>query len=325
MISIMMVHAASGETVSVSSPDSRIEVKIIHAGKIYFSVQYDAAYLINQSPVTMTLSNGLTLGSTQPISTKTGRVSREIKTLRGSRNVIKDEYNELTFDFKDNYSLLIRVIGARCHEVVAGYAERRKMWITPSCATLARGYPASGGYVAYQYEFLSSERKMVFDITGNAASMDFHILLPKDINTVNKILSNGKTVAYTYSSIENSKYVDFTSVVKGVQHIEIFYENTALNSESKKVTIRRKSPEAFELTVGGQPTFIKGAVGNNRIDLVKKYGGNGIRAGYDKENLDEAWKLGLKVLVNLPVAAQRDGFDYTLGIASRINRFWLWR
>jgi len=81
-------------------------------------------------------------------------------------------------------------------------------------------------------------------------------------------------------------------------------------AQNRKVTIQQKSPEAFELTVDGQPTFIKGAVGNTRIDLVKKYGGNGIRAGYTKEDLDEAWKLGLMVLVNLPVAAQRDGFDY---------------
>ena len=101
--------ASNGETFSVSSPDGRIEIKIIHAGKIYFSVQYDGAYLINQSPVSMTLSNGLTLGSTKPISTKTDRVSREIKTLWGSRNLIKDEFNEMTFDFKDNYSLVFRV------------------------------------------------------------------------------------------------------------------------------------------------------------------------------------------------------------------------
>jgi len=83
-------------------------------------------------------------------------------------------------------------------------------------------YPASGGYIAYEYEYFSVDRKMAFDIAGNAASMDFHILLPKEMNTVNKILSNDKPVEYTYSSIESSKYVDFTSVVKGVQHIEIF-------------------------------------------------------------------------------------------------------
>ena len=102
-------YAANGETVSISSPDGRIEVKIIHAGRIYFSVQFDGSYLINQSPISMTLSNGLVLGTAQPASSRTGQVNSEIKTLWGSRNVIRDEYNELSFDFKENYSLLFRV------------------------------------------------------------------------------------------------------------------------------------------------------------------------------------------------------------------------
>ena len=104
-----VTYAANGETVSVSSPDGRIEVKIIHAGKIYFSVQFAGDYLINQSPISMTLSNGLVLGTAQPSSTNIRKCSEEIKTLWGSRNVIKDEYNELEFNFKENYSLLFRV------------------------------------------------------------------------------------------------------------------------------------------------------------------------------------------------------------------------
>ena len=85
---------------------------------------------------------------------------------------------------------------------------------------------------------------------------------------------------------------------------------TRSSTQNDKVVITKNSSGAFELIVGGKPTFIKGAVGSNRIDLVKKYGGNGIRSGYTKERLDEAHALGLMVLVNLPVVSQRDGFDY---------------
>ena len=81
-------------------------------------------------------------------------------------------------------------------------------------------------------------------------------------------------------------------------------------AQNSKVMIQKKSADAFELIVDGQPAFVKGAVGSSGIDLVKKYGGNGIRSGYTKERLDEAWNLGLMVLVNLPVLSQRDGFDY---------------
>ena len=82
------------------------------------------------------------------------------------------------------------------------------------------------------------------------------------------------------------------------------------NTESRKVDIRKNASGAFELIVDGEPVFIKGAVGQDGIELVKKYGGNAIRSGYRKERLDEAHASGLMVLVNLPVAAQRDGFDY---------------
>jgi len=104
-----LAYSAGSEPVSVSSPDGRIEVKIIYSGKIYFSVRFAGAYLINPAPISMTLNRRIILGATPPASSKINRVNAEIKLLYGSRNRIKDEYNELTFDFKDNYSLLFRV------------------------------------------------------------------------------------------------------------------------------------------------------------------------------------------------------------------------
>jgi len=86
-------------------------------------------------------------------------------------------------------------------------------------------------------------------------------------------------------------------------HSDTIFQNT-------KVEIKKNSSRGFELLVNGNPVFIKGAVGNDGIELVKKYGGNAIRSGYRKERLDEAHALGLMALVNLPVASQRDGFDY---------------
>jgi hypothetical protein len=43
-------------------------------------------------------------------------------------------------------------------------------------------------------------------------------------NQVNKALSNGEPVSHTRSLIEQSAYVDFTSVIKGVQRIEIYFD-----------------------------------------------------------------------------------------------------
>ncbi len=71
-----------------------------------------------------------------------------------------------------------------------------------------------------------------------------------------------------------------------------------------------KSKGAFQLRVNGRPYFIKGAVGNDYLEKLKQYGGNAIRAGSDIQTLDKAQGLGLQVLVNLPVKAERDGMNY---------------
>ena len=106
---VKLTYAESRELVTVSSPDKRIEVKIVHAEKIYFSVQFDGVYLINQSPISMTLSNGLVLGGTPPATSKIKQIKQEIQPLWGSRKLIMDEYNELAFDFKEGYSLQFRI------------------------------------------------------------------------------------------------------------------------------------------------------------------------------------------------------------------------
>ena len=83
-----------------------------------------------------------------------------------------------------------------------------------------------------------------------------------------------------------------------------------INITAQKVKINQKPSGGFELLVDNKPFFMKGAVGSSGLELVKKYGGNGVRTGSSKRNLDEVQALGLKALANLPVGSQRGGFDY---------------
>lgn len=84
-------------------------------------------------------------------------------------------------------------------------------------------------------------------------------------------------------------------------------EPGAEESGPVKVEIREKDG-GFQLYRGGEPYFIKGAVGWNYLDKLAEYGGNSVRwrPGY----LDQADSLGLTVLANLPVGSERGGFDY---------------
>lgn len=79
------------------------------------------------------------------------------------------------------------------------------------------------------------------------------------------------------------------------------------NKGPLEVVIKEKDG-AYFLYRGGEADLIKGAVGWDFLDRLAAYGGNSIRCS--PRFLDQADSLGLTVLANLPVKAQRDGFDY---------------
>ena len=82
---------------------------------------------------------------------------------------------------------------------------------------------------------------------------------------------------------------------------------SACTSAPLRVEIKEKDG-GYLLYRGGEPYFIKGAVGWDYLDRLAAYGGNSLRCS--PRHLDMADSLGLSVLANLPVKAQRDGFDY---------------
>ncbi len=100
------------------------------------------------------------------------------------------------------------------------------------------------------------------------------------------------------------------------RHLSLFTLAAALTlpslaaSDSAPATAVRVVPagEGWRLERGGQPFFIKGVVGSDRLDLLKASGGNAIRTS--PAGLDRAHKQGLVCLVGLPLGKPRQGFDY---------------
>jgi hypothetical protein len=84
-----------------------------------------------------------------------------------------------------------------------------------------------------------------------------------------------------------------------------------------KVEIKKEAGK-FQLYKNGEPYFIKGAVGWDFLEELKNAGANSLRTS--PRLLDEAHRLGFSVLVNLPVAAERSGFDYNDEVAVK-NQF----
>lgn len=83
----------------------------------------------------------------------------------------------------------------------------------------------------------------------------------------------------------------------------------SVNGQPSVVRITQEN-NSWNLILNGKPFYIKGVVGDSYLEKVKEYGGNSIRMGSRKENLDKALQLGLNVLVNLPAGAERYGFSY---------------
>jgi len=75
------------------------------------------------------------------------------------------------------------------------------------------------------------------------------------------------------------------------------------------VTIQ-KGNSGWQLLVSGHPFYVKGVVGDSYLQKIKENGGNSIRTGYKKEQLDNVSNLKLNALVNLPARAERDGMNY---------------
>lgn len=81
------------------------------------------------------------------------------------------------------------------------------------------------------------------------------------------------------------------------------------NDTSGHATVEiKKADDGFQLYRNGQPYFIKGAVGWSFLEDLAESGGNSLRSS--PQRLDEAHSLGLSVLVNIPMGAERGGFDY---------------
>ena len=56
----------------------------------------------------------------------------------------------------------------------------------------------------------------------------------------------------------------------------------------------KKADKSWKLEVNGHPFYVKGVVGDEYLSKVKEYGGNSIRTGWQKKDLDEAMEPGIE-------------------------------
>ena len=84
-------------------------------------------------------------------------------------------------------------------------------------------YPASDGYVAYDYRHDPSRREIALTVTGSGEKAECHVLLPAGVAAATAVTLGPTTVAFTTSRVESSTYADFPLGLPGPSTVRIRY------------------------------------------------------------------------------------------------------
>lgn len=101
---------AKNKSFSVTSPDGQLILKVELTKDIAYSLLYKGNEVITKSPISLKIKNGPVLGHTPKLRKhKITSTNRTLHPLFGKRNVISDNFSELTLEFKGKYSIIFRM------------------------------------------------------------------------------------------------------------------------------------------------------------------------------------------------------------------------
>jgi hypothetical protein len=84
-------------------------------------------------------------------------------------------------------------------------------------------YPASDGYVAYDYRHNAVKREIALSLTGSGDRAECHVLLPAGAAAAKAVADGETAVTFTNSRVESSAYADFTVLLPGPRELRILY------------------------------------------------------------------------------------------------------
>lgn len=103
------VCAQAQKTYRLQSPDGKLAAEIVVGKTITYSVSHEGDIMLNPSPISVELQEGKSFGIDSKVkSAKTNSVNEQIASPFYKRSNIIDHYNELTVNFKENFSLIFR-------------------------------------------------------------------------------------------------------------------------------------------------------------------------------------------------------------------------
>lgn len=114
LLSVLILFAVSASLFSqkqyqVKSPDGKLDVTITVSSNITYTLKHENDVLIASSPISMTIDNGKSFGINSKVTKKRSRsVDTSVDAHFYKRSEIRDCFNEVVLDFKENFSLIFR-------------------------------------------------------------------------------------------------------------------------------------------------------------------------------------------------------------------------
>jgi alpha-glucosidase len=109
IFSTLFATSLMAESYVLKSPDGKLQVNVEISDNIRFSVNHEQTEVLAPSPVSMTLADGRVWGEKPGLkSKKTQSVNQIVSSPLYKKKEIPDIYNELTLNFKGNYSMIFR-------------------------------------------------------------------------------------------------------------------------------------------------------------------------------------------------------------------------
>ena len=92
----------------VVSPNNQVKIKLNIDGGTTYEVWLGEKQLVRPSAIALNLSDGMVVGGGTVESTSTNSVDNEINVVVGKNKTLREAYNELTVNFNEKYSLIVR-------------------------------------------------------------------------------------------------------------------------------------------------------------------------------------------------------------------------
>ena len=100
---------------TISSPDGNIQLKVDAGAKLQWSVTHQSQTIIAPSSISLTLQTGDVLGADPKIRTlptigaKSENINNKITAVNYKKDIVEDNYNQLTLNCKGDYGVVFRV------------------------------------------------------------------------------------------------------------------------------------------------------------------------------------------------------------------------